>query len=351
MFLRYIHNFRGIAILFVVSGHCIRFFSWDQNPNTERLLNAILLNGATMFVFIAGFLFQHLRYKYSYSQYLKNKAKNIIFPYLIISIPAIIYLVFIEKMGHWTNPSITEQPVYYQILWFYLTGKHLVPLWFIPMISIFYLLFPVFVFIDQHPNTYRSFLPFFLCITLLIHRPLAESNIIHVSILFFSVYLMGMCYSRYREIAFIFLQKYGKICLTLPLLLLFIELRFYNRTGIIYVDKIFSHNKELIDINMIQIICVSILGIYYLKKYDHILQGTRVDNFLSIISAMSFGIYFVHYYFIDALIRTKYMFKYEISGNLLFVIALATGILALSFLSLKLAKLVFQSNSRYITGW
>jgi len=90
-FLRYVHNFRGLAILFIVVAHTMQVLTWQDNPELQVFLNVVLQNGSVYFVFIAGFLFQYLSRKYAYKTYLINKLQNVLLPYFLISIPAISY--------------------------------------------------------------------------------------------------------------------------------------------------------------------------------------------------------------------------------------------------------------------
>src|SRR5882762_3443553 len=83
-FLNYIHYFRGIAIIFVVGGHTYLTLSWNKGTSSQIFFDCLWQNGSVLFVFIAGFLFQHLSGKFEYKKYLKNKALNVVLPYLII---------------------------------------------------------------------------------------------------------------------------------------------------------------------------------------------------------------------------------------------------------------------------
>jgi fucose 4-O-acetylase-like acetyltransferase len=90
-FLRYVHNFRGFAIILIVLSHLLGFLKWETGTeNWQVIWNVIFRNGTVYFVFIAGFLFQHLSKKYEYRDYLKKKFSNVILPYLIISISAVL---------------------------------------------------------------------------------------------------------------------------------------------------------------------------------------------------------------------------------------------------------------------
>lgn len=77
-FLPYIHNFRGVAILYIVAFHCLSSFGWGDNILEKRICNALVVYGTVLFVFIAGFLFQHLNasekhYDFNFKLYLKKK--------------------------------------------------------------------------------------------------------------------------------------------------------------------------------------------------------------------------------------------------------------------------------------
>ncbi len=349
MYINYIHYFRGIAIGFIISGHCIRFFNWESFPVFEKICKTILLNGTVMFVFIAGFLFQHLYHKYTYKKYLVNKAKNIIIPYVIISIPIIFYLVFVEKLGHWSFPELNQKSSLFQIAWFYLTGNHLAPLWFIPMITCYYLLFPLFVFIDSRPQLYSFILPVAILISILVHRPPSEANLAHVFSHFFSVYLFGMWCCHYKDRIFPLIDKILFVFIVLTLIVFFIEISLYEHAGVIYVENIFSHDKELININFIQKLLLSILLINFLQKFEDI-DGFKGSNELKMLANLSFGIYFIHYYFIELLLKTKDMFQYELKGNPLYLLILVVTIGTACIISLKLSKLIIGSKSRYIVG-
>ena len=68
--LNYINVFRGLAILLIVAGHTMQFGTkgtWINDTAFE-----ILTGGTALFIFISGFLFQHLSDKFEYKTYLKN---------------------------------------------------------------------------------------------------------------------------------------------------------------------------------------------------------------------------------------------------------------------------------------
>src|ERR1035438_6859478 len=89
MFLRYIHSFRALAIVLVVATHCITLFKWDYTGWPYQLLMCLAPNCTLFFVFISGFLFQHLSHKFQYRRYLKSRWDNVLLPYVMVSLPMI----------------------------------------------------------------------------------------------------------------------------------------------------------------------------------------------------------------------------------------------------------------------
>ena len=102
-FLHYIHYFRGIAILFIVGLHACISLKWGEAILQRKLAWVLFNNGTILFVFISGYLFYHLsKDKFDYFEYLKKKFLYVIFPYLIVSVPALIDKFYFDKMGdHW----------------------------------------------------------------------------------------------------------------------------------------------------------------------------------------------------------------------------------------------------------
>ena len=82
-----------------------------------------------------------------------SKLKNVISPYILISIPGIYFSVFIQQRGIvWDG--FYDYPIWEQIFYFYITGLHVTALWFIPMISLFYLVSPLLVKLDRNKKIY-----------------------------------------------------------------------------------------------------------------------------------------------------------------------------------------------------
>jgi len=327
MFLNYIHTFRGIAILLIVAGHSMSAFDWTNKQVMARFLQILLQNGSVFFVFISGFLFQHLSYKYNFKAYMKRKLKNIILPYLICSIPAIIFFTFIVHRPN-IDQSFYANSIPLQIILFYLTGSHLAPYWFIPMIAIFYIISPLLIVFDKNRILYYL-LPIFIIVSLIVQRGTVIQSFVH----FFPVYVFGMLFSKYKEILIPLTGKYLKLLLGLFVLLLILECNFYTQRMLInFLGKIVG--------------CFFILPIVY--QYDALLK----EKF-SYLASVSFGIFFVHNYVISSF---KLLSPGKIGGNfvllpsvlnfLLFFVAM----IIVCILLIILAKKTFGKHSRSIIG-
>src|SRR5690606_22534998 len=107
-FLPYIHSLRGLAILYVIAVHARGFESyWQSSPDIYKFLDSFSDpsegNGTTLFLFIGGFLFQHLTHRnFVFGKYLTQKFKNLILPYLIISLP----LIWLRLHTDFESPSL-----------------------------------------------------------------------------------------------------------------------------------------------------------------------------------------------------------------------------------------------------
>ena len=180
--------------------HVTDLLTWNKDqPLTEHLSYSIFQNGTVLFLFIAGLLFQHLSGRFRYSKYITGKLRNVILPYIIISIPVIVY----EYLGHAgifapDYPRRFDNPILH-VAWSYLSAAQLpIPFWFIPVIFILQVLAPVLLAVDRRPRLYWIILPLTVS-AMFCHRPADVTHIWHAFAYFAPAYIAGMWCSRYRE--------------------------------------------------------------------------------------------------------------------------------------------------------
>ena len=92
-YLKSLNWFRGIAIIFVFLSHVPK---GEINGITANFLHSFFGNGTFYFVFISGYLFWHLKDRFEYIGYIKNKIKNVILPYLFVLTPVLILYGILE---------------------------------------------------------------------------------------------------------------------------------------------------------------------------------------------------------------------------------------------------------------
>jgi len=328
LFLGYIHYFRALAITFIVAGHAIDAVVWS-NVELGRLMRILLSNGSVLFVFIAGYLFQHLSDKLSGRKYFTSKLTNVILPYLLVSIPAIILSVTVFKQDRvW--PGFYDASIAEQVVLFYLTGAHLAPLWFIPMISIFYLVSPLMLKADKGRLIYLL-LPVFMLVSCFVGRGLPHESFVH----FFSVYLMGMCFSKYKEEANLMISRLPVLGLMFASVVAFTLIEWQLTTATM------SHW------NYLQKMAMSVFFLGLFVRYN----SSLTSKFVSRIADNSFGVFFIHSY-----ILTGGKMLYERAtgslpdGNVLLHFAITLTVLMVCFYLIELVRKIFGKRSRMLVG-
>lgn len=346
-FLRYIHNFRGLAISLIVIGHIVPFIDVAHNAAANTFIQGLTINGSVYFVFIAGFLFQFLSHKYAYKSYLGNKFKTVILPYLIISIPAI-GLCLLKNQPFYSTSSLvgafSTWPLLPKIAALYLTGAHFFHFWFVPMIAIFYVFSPALIWLDRHPKFYKI-LPLLFALSILVSRAKNDGFVLQNFIHFLSIYVLGMFCCHYRDAVLTWMQKYWKISLLAAINLIVLE------TALTITS---SPLHSAVSINTVSKAILSVVFMYLLWRFDSMLPQS-LHGAIGKLADLSFGIYFLHGYVIYV---CAYLFgKIHLSstpwfttmGALSLVLYLSLVMTLTVAVSLGFQR-VFGKKSRYLIG-
>jgi hypothetical protein len=269
----------------------------------------------------------------------------VIIPYSITSIYGIHQCIFkLNKPATpvWFSEAFSDWSIPQKILALYLSGSHLFPFWFIPMISIFYLIAPFLVWIDQVPNRYWLLL-LLLPLSLIVPRP-ADFDIVQSFIHFLPVYVLGMFSSRYRTNILDWHEKNFLYSAAIILLLLIGE--FYQRLWL----SDFSGHFAINTLNK-EVQCLLLL--YFLWRIDSLLSS-RTHLLLGFLANFSFGIYFLHGYVMNSIsVRLELVpliGSWLRSGNLITFTIFVVITLTISSFIIFLIKKAFKDKSRYICG-
>jgi probable poly-beta-1,6-N-acetyl-D-glucosamine export protein len=350
-FLPYIHNLRGLAILFVVGVHAGGYTTdWQSHPEVNRFLHAIFDpsegNGTVLFLFIGGFLFQHLTHnQFDFKKYLEQKFLNIILPYLIISIPLIIIRLNTNFESLSLPPDFEQRPAWYQFFYHLLRGTHMPPFWFISAIVLFYFSSPVLHALDNR-KFYRYAFPFVLLSCCFTYRPIHNANPLLAYLHFIPIYIMGMWASYNKERI---LARAPQLLLVLGIL--YLALTILDLTGYITLSREISFEdviqKGLIVFNIYIfkaiVLCFAMLMLFYLLR-------DRSMPLLELLGHYSFGVFFVHYLFISVSRKVILSLGYTIDYSLPTYLIYFVFVLFVSIGCVTLIKKITGRYSRYLIG-
>ncbi len=329
-FLSYIHSFRGLAVLLIVAGHCVESLRWQRFP---YILWIICSNGTVLFVFIAGFLFQHLSGKYRYGDYLKSKFKNVILPYLILSVPAIIY----HEALRW-DPSDSLCDVALQTATFYLTGASHERLLVYPDDRHILSDLAAADLVGSSPKGLLVASPAPWRLAVRASQWIADRGELRT---FFSVYLLGMLCSRYREQVFVIVGRLVPILLVLAISCVVAAVLRVGPEGAL---------------NLVQKLSLCALLLYWLKRYDQSLKQS-----FAYLATVSFGLYFIHPYVLEAFMKLPELIggkgflacsrvHFIADGSIAVWLACFVAATLLSLFVVAIARRLFGPYSRMIVG-
>lgn len=347
-YLDYVHNFRGLAILYVVLIHIAIVSYWGSNRLSEQIILIFFSNGTILFVFISGFLFYHLGHMdFDFFNYLKKRFQYVIVPYLIISIPAVVDKLFFDSVGEhwWLTQSFWEKPMVLKVLILLTTGYHNGVLWFIPMISIIYLLSWV---IMRFANTisFNYAAPLIVGLGFFLNSYGYRSNILLSFLFFVPVFIFGIWMCKIKEQVF----KVSRLVIFLAgvLYLGMTLLEFFNYNFFEESLRLRDLNKLSLGLNInkvkLHILCVFFLlffRVFFFKK----------SYVLGLLGNYSFGIYFIHLYVITLIDRFGGMIPF-LSGerNLGSFLVIGAIVVLVSVMLVYLTKWFLGEKSRFVIG-
>lgn len=329
-----IENFRGLAILFVMLSHVE---SLRQLGSIGEFAYFTIVDATTWFVFISGYLFYYIEHKrFDYLSYLWKKAKYVILPYLVLSIPAIVAGMLADRAR-----LLDLSPLAY-VTWSLVVGGAVVgPMWFIPMIALFFVVSWLFNRIAGGRMIYLATL-IGLVISLFSTRPINDMNPFLSFIHFFGFYLLGMSAAKAGHVT----DRINQTRMSWVLIILGLagflfaawmhdpnvgeELGFFNGFG-----KFNSYQFGKL--------CLLVAVFFFLGRYAEF-----KNRFLGYLAEISFGLFFIHGFFM--LFFKKISQYVEIpSAGATFMVELAMVTVG-SVFAVFLIKLLLGKKSRYVIG-
>ena len=297
-FLSYILNLRGAAIFIVVGVHARGNISdWTSHVAAHDFFAAFFDtregNGTIIFIFIGGFLFQHISHTYfDFKKYLEKKFMYVILPYILISIPIIAFRIYTEY-SFALPPGFNDQSIVYRFFYYIFTGLHLAPFWFISAIVLFYISAPLFHALDN-AKAYRYIFPLVLLTCFFTYRSDLNANPLLSYIHYFPIYYLGM-WTSFQRTKILAASDWLLVCL----IAVYAGIVVSDLTGLmpqaerITFEEIIRNRLLLFNLDMLKavILCFILMLLLYKFREKRLL-------FLEVLGEYSFGIFFVHCIFI-----------------------------------------------------
>lgn len=346
-FLRSLDHFRGLAVLFIVAGHCFEVSGVQIDSFSERVFGNLVFGGTTLFVFISGYLFQH-RFlgDFRYGRFLASKARNLLCPYLVLAIAPVAWAVvhrdplsggaFLPRGSGWVHEFLVPSLAYLA------SGRFLITYWFIPYAILQFGLAPVHRwFAHLRREWQNAILIATFALALQVQRPVDNIQPLQSLAYFLPVYLIGIVAAQRREAIFRILGG-REFWLLAPILgLAGLEALQRSAFG--------NYHKEPwqsgpIDLILPQKVLLSFFFLVFLERYEN-----RTSLVVGTLARSSFAIFFIHPYiiWIAELNGIRY------SGHPIwpFYPFIVAAVLGLSLLLAVLIRRVSGRWSHFLIGW
>ena len=297
----------------------------------------LVVDATTWFVFISGYLFHYIEFRrFKYTDYLRKKAKFVFLPYLVFSVPAIVAGIYFARdilLGLDRGPYV---------LWSLLVGGSVAPpMWFIPMIIIFFFLSPLFHALARTRWIYPATIVG-LAISVFSYRPVHNLNPFLAFVHFFGFYLLGMLTSMNTCRTDALKNTRAVYWIIASGLALFFLCAFmYDFESEVPIGFQDGWGK----LNLVQLAKFGLLvAVFFL--FERYLN--RKQRMLAYLAEISFGLFFVHGFFV--LMSSRIQQRLGLDNPWLAFLFELVFVVCGSVLSVYLVKSVFKKKSRYVIG-
>lgn len=335
-------NFRAIAILLIVLGHCIFIDLVFFNQRTEafNIFFIDFVHGNTaLFVFITAYLTPVVfwsKLDFNYVDFLKDKTKKILLPYFFLVTVTFLFFSYIG-VGFFYKNNLN---FFYEWFLYLLTGKIFSSYWYIPFIFLFFILSPFYnIIYKMSLQKILLFFVFSIFLSMIIHRPYANLNPLHSLIYYTPFFLLGFYVNKNKPI----FTTYKSVILSGGI--------FFVISYVLYMSgDVGNRHKYLFQFNGFDLMVLSKISlIVFMFSFFEIFLKDRIQ-LLSYFAKISFGLFFVHapvIYFLYKFIFNKNQFlNTGIWGIFVFYIL----VLVLSVFIIEILKMVLKNRSKYIIG-
>ncbi|WP_241908557.1 acyltransferase family protein [Enterovibrio norvegicus] len=350
MFLQSISNYRALAIMMIVSVH-VYPYGLENTTGYLSVIKNLLSNSTALFVFISGFMFHHVFMRnYNYKKFIKSKLERVFSPYLFLSTLAIA-LLFITNNGYFSENFYDSDTRFFSssdssfitIVKYYLTGRMLTAYWYIPFAILLFVCAPLhrkYGLLSM--NKQIAIFLLFSIVSLFVHRSMGNINPFQMLIYFTPFYLLGILFSKNREVLTRNSLSRGLILMALTVLLAIYQYSVGHQGN--YIKPLFQYGG--VDIMFIQKIFMA-TSLYYL------LDALSFKNkCVDYVSDVSFAIYFLHPWVLTILKRLPFELQIPTVDVFKYFLVFAFVIISSVFIAIFTHKILNSViRTKYIIGY
>jgi len=287
------------------------------------------------FLFISGFLAMHLKEKITWKRFYLSKFRNVLLPYLVISIGLIFLYAFLGS-----ERQVIDRAFIAYKLSAIVNGKVNFHLWYIPFIIPIFLLTPLLLKLPIRILTFFAVILFFFP---LFGTRTATDITWGQYLYFFPVYILGMVANHYWPILELYFAKYMKYIIVFAVLITLLLGNLLNGHNFDfpypwYIEGLFYVKR----------MCLTFLVLYGFREIK-----TNKYPLVGIVAEYSFALYFIHGPI--KIFLQPYLFRFleEMNQVWWLPVSLIYTILLIVFcmLLIRITKLIFGRNSRMLIGY
>jgi fucose 4-O-acetylase-like acetyltransferase len=326
---------------------------YENESFLADMIKFIAHGGTSFFVFISGYLLHHIYYrKLKVSSFFKKKIKYVLLPFLFFSSIDIIYYLVRLLSSYFFH--IGKYEIYFNkiksldLIKIYLLGHTdiTIGLWYIPFIMVIFSLSSIYLrFVSINLKNQVLIIIFLFLLSVIINRTYEDriSGIFQNVIYFSPVYLLGIFVSSNHQVFYdkMIGKEFYLLFTALIISILQIKIsKIENNLDFSFIDI------QNFDLMIIQKSVLSIFFILFLKRTKY-----PKTSFINILALNSFGIFFIHGFFIWIIKALVLRFKITfISNSIILYLLTASLVLVLSLLSSIFIRRIFSHYSKYIIG-
>ncbi len=352
MFLRSIHYFRALAIVFIVAGHSYGLGAWWIHTVADKTVANVISGGTSLFVFVSGFLFHHVFFpKFSFGSFMMKKIHYVLLPYLVLS-SVFLISILATRTGFNADQFLLAgegiYALYLRPLALYLwTGGVNFTYWYIPFIMVMFLLSPAFVaFIRARSAVRWAAFAAFLCVSLVLHRPVLNLSVIQSVVYFIPVYLAGILASIHKERIYAVFHRRDGYLLAVVLGLAVLQAVFIAKEGSLHKAPL---EFAGLDVSLVQKLVLCLFLMAFLHRFED-MPSRALDT----LAEGSFAIFFIHPFIVLGISKTSLprMFADNLPDLSLLRLAVMTIVVVAASLCVALfVKAILRRYSRIVIGW